>query len=295
MDAGPSLFYIPSDLKPEEIASWASDLVTARSDALGRDDQAVRCLPEGPRFSHFPAFPKKIVQTPGLMIVLAEDLTYRQIFTDGRPLPKDPSPSFTGYSVGRWEGDTLVVETIGYKDATWLDFAGHPHSEHLRVVERYRRLSIGRMEIEETFDDPQIFSRPLKVRVTATLVPDTDLLEYVCAENERDRHRLVGTVTAETTAHTFVTVAPEVLAQYVGSYDFRWPENPTVPSIWPIAMANGELLLQGAPLRPLSDTEFVWADGSRLRFFKDARGRVAHFTMVFVEGDLVATRMTVVK
>lgn len=291
MDAGPSLFYIPGDLKPDEIKQWASDLVNERGDTLGRDDQAVRCLPEGPRFSHFPAFPKKIVQTPGLMVVLAEDLTYRQIFIDGRSLPKDPSPSFMGYSVGRWEGDTLVVETIGYKDATWLDFAGHPHTEGLRLTERYRRLSVGRMEIEETFTDPETFSRPLKVRVTATLVPDTDLLEYVCTENERDRHRLVGTVSANIKTLTFVTVSPDVLAQYVGSYDFRWPENPTVPSIWPITMANGELLLQGAPLKPLSETEFVWADSSRLTFFKDARGRVTHFSMVFVEGDLVARRM----
>jgi hypothetical protein len=251
----------------------------------------VRCLPEGPRFSHFPAFPKKIVQTPHLIVILGEDLSYRQVFLDGRPLPKDPSPSFMGYSVGRWEGDSLVVETIGYKDATWLDFAGHPHSERLRLTERYRRLNTGQMEIQETFEDPDVFGQPLKVTVKATLVPDTDLLEYVCAENERDRHRLVGTVTAETKALTFVKVSPEILKQYVGSYDFRFPENPTVPSIWQMTMANGELLLQGAPLKPLSDTEFFWADSNRLTFYRDAQGRVTHFTLLFVEGDLVGKRL----
>ena len=156
MDAGPSLFYIRGDLKPGEIKPWAAELVQQRDEHLGRDDQSVRCLPEGPRFNHFVAFPKKIVHTPSLIIVLAEDLSYRQIFLDGRALPQDPSPSFMGYSVGRWEGDTLVVETIGFKDVTWLDFAGHPHSEALRLTERYRRLDFGHMEIHETFQDADV-------------------------------------------------------------------------------------------------------------------------------------------
>jgi hypothetical protein len=290
-DAGPSLFYIPGDLKPDEIKPWATDLVKRRNETFQREDQQIRCLPEGPRFNHFPALPKKIVQTPNLIIVLSEDLTYRQIFLDGRRLPENPSPSFMGYSVGHWEGDTLVVESIGYKDATWLDFAGHPHSEALRLTERYRRLDFGHIEIQETFRDPDIYSRPLTVKVVATLVPDTDLLEYVCAENEKDRPRLIGTVTEERKTSKPVTVAREVLAQYVGSYDFRWPENPTVASVWPITMADGQLFLQGAPLVPVSDTEFVWADSNRLRFVKDARGRVTHFVAMLVEGDLIARRL----
>ena len=290
-DAGPSMFYIPGPLNPEEIKPWARELVKQRAENFGRDDQFVRCLPDGPRFGHFIATPKKVVQTPNLIVILGEDLSYRQIFLDGRPLPKDPSPSFMGYSVGRWEGDTLVVETIGYKDTTWLDFAGHPHSERLRLTERYRRLNTGQIEIQETFEDPEVFGQPLKVTVKATLVPDTDLLEYVCAENERDRHRLIGTVTAETKTLTFVKVSPEVLKQYVGSYDFRWPENPTIASIWQLTVANGELFLQGAPLKPLSDTEFFWADSNRLTFYKDAQGRVTHFTLLTVEGDLVGKKL----
>jgi len=290
-DAGPSLFYIPGDLKPDEIKPWVGELVKQRGETFQRDDQQVRCLPEGPRFNHFVALPKKIVQTPTLILVLSEDLTYRQIFLDGRALPKDPSPSFMGYSVGRWEGDTLVVESTGYKDATWLDFAGHPHSEALRLTERYRRLSFGHMEIEETFEDPEIYSRPLTAKVKATLVPDTDLLEYVCAENEKDVPRLVGTVAEEMKTVKPVKVAPEILAQYVGSYDFRWPENPTVPSLWPVTMANGELFLQGAPLTPLSETQFIWAESNRLEFVKDAQGRVTHFVVILVEGDMVVRRM----
>jgi hypothetical protein len=290
MDAGPSLFYIPGNLKPDEIKPWAGELVQQRGEHLERDDQSVRCLPEGPRFNHFLAFPKKIVQTPALIIVLAEDLSYRQIFLDGRALPQDPSPSFMGYSVGRWEGDTLVVETIGFKDATWLDFAGHPHSEALRLTERYRRLDFGHMEIQETFQDPDVYSRPLTVQVKGTLVPDTDLLEYVCAENEKDRSRLVGTLSEVRKAFTPATVSPTVLAQYVGTYDFRFPENPTIPSLMSVTLADGTLRLGGAPLVPMSETKFLWGSNP-LEFVMDQRGRVTHFVTIFVEGDLVAKRM----
>jgi hypothetical protein len=290
MDAGPSLFYIPGDLKPGEIKPWAGELVQQRGEHLERDDQSVRCLPEGPRFNHFVAFPKKIVQTPTLIIVLAEDLSYRQIFLDGRALPQDPSPSFMGYSVGRWEGDTLVVETIGFKDVTWLDFAGHPHSEALRLTERYRRLDFGHMEIQETFQDADIYSRPLTVQVKATLVPDTDLLEYVCAENEKDRPRLVGTLTEVRKAFTPATLPSTVLARYVGTYDFRFPENPSIPSLMSVTLADGTLRLGGAPLVPMSETKFLWGSNP-LEFVTDQQGRVTHFVTIFVEGDLVAKRM----
>jgi hypothetical protein len=293
MDAGPSLFYIPANLKPEEIKPWAAELVKERTENYQRDDPLVRCLPEGPRFNHFLAFPKKIVQTPSLIIVLGEDLSYRQIFLDGRQLPPDPNPSFMGYSVGHWEGDTLVVETIGYKDVTWLDFAGHPHSEALRLTERYRRVDSGHMEIQETFQDRDIYSRPLTVTVKATLLPDTELLEYVCAENEKDRQdqRLVGTLTEEMKSIKPVKVAPTILAQYVGLYDFRFPENPTVPSLWPVTMANGELFLQGAPLLPLSETQFFWAGSNRIEFVRDSQGGVTHFVATFVEGDMIVRRI----
>jgi hypothetical protein len=291
MDGGPSTFYLPGGLKPNEIKPFVGELLKERGETFGRDDQQMRCLPEGPRFNHFPALPRKIVHTPTLMVVLSEDLTFRQIFLDGRPLPKDPSPSFMGYSVGHWEGDTLVVESIGFKDATWLDFAGNPHTENLRLTERYRRTSFGQMEILETFEDPAIYSRPMTARAQATLVPDTELLEYVCAENERDKPKLIGTATAEIKAVKPVKLAPEILKPLAGDYDFRWPENPTVPSIWSIAFADGELLLNGAPLIPLSETDFLWAAGNRLRFVKDGAGRVTHFVATFVEGDLIVRRV----
>lgn len=259
----------------------------------GRDDQGLKCLPEGPRFNHFVAFPKKVVQTPKLMMVLAEDMTYRQIFLDGRKLPEVTAPSYMGYSVGHWEGNVLVVETIGFKDGTYLDFTGHPHSEGLRLTERYRRLDFGHMVIEETFADPGAYSRPLTVKVTATLVPDTELLEYVCVENEKDLRggRLIGTSAEDLQAITPVTVDPAILATYVGRYNFTFPENPSVPSEWPVTLANGELLLIGAPLVPMSDTTFYWAGGNRLEFLKDAQGRVTGFDMEWVEGILSGVRI----
>jgi hypothetical protein len=129
------------------------------------------------------------------------------------------------------------------------------------------------------------------VQVKATLVPDTDLLEYVCAENEKDRSRLVGTLAEEMKAVKPVKVAPDILAQYVGSYDFRYPENPTVSSLWPVTMANGELFLRGAPLVPLSDTQFFWAASNRLEFVKDAQGQVTHFVLILVEGNMIGRKI----
>jgi hypothetical protein len=146
------------------------------------------CLPISyPLAAHVSEF-TKIVQTPGLTIMLMElDNTYRQIYTDGRPLPKDPSPSWYGYSVGRWEGDTFVVETNGLNDKGWLDIVGHPRSEAMRMTERYRRRDFGHMDVEITFDDPKLYTKPFSVKVTHLLQPDSDVLEDVCAENERDK------------------------------------------------------------------------------------------------------------
>ena len=290
LDAGPSLFFIAGELKPEEMKPEVAKLLQERDENVQADDQTVHCLPEGPRFSHFLALPKKIVQTPSLIIVLGEDLTHRQIFLDGRPLPSDPNPSFMGFSVGRWDGDTLVVDAVGYKARTWLDFAGNPHSEKLRVTERWRRFNFGQMEIEETFTDPEYYSRPLNVKVVGTLIPDTDLLEYVCAENERDRPKLVGRASEIRKQFTPVKVDPAVLAQYVGSYDFRFPENPSIPSTWQVTMADGTLFLSGAPLTPLSDSRFLFSTNP-VEFKKDPQGRVTHFVFTAVEGDIVVRRL----
>jgi hypothetical protein len=116
------------------------------------------------------------------------DGTHRQIFTDGRALPRDVAqPTFLGYSSGKWDHDTLVVETAGFNDKTWLDVTGHPHSEALRIVERYHRRDFGHLDVEMTFDDPVMYTRPFTIQYTENLLADSDVFEYVCDENEKDR------------------------------------------------------------------------------------------------------------
>jgi len=258
---------------------------------LGRDDPYLRCLPQGPRNNLFQPLMNKIIQTPSLVAILSEDLTYRQIFLDGRDLPQDPNPSFTGYSAGHWEGDTLVVESNGYKDTTWLDFAGHPHSEDLRITERYLRRDFGHMEIQETLRDPKIYARPLTFTIQANLVPDTEMIEFVCAENEQDRRHLVGKASDD--QKYAVKVAPEVLSRYVGAYEFRFPESPNVPVVNNITLSGGELFIDTegkdkTRMIPLSETTFSVL-GDRVEFRKDDR---SDYYMVFIaaEGDLKAVR-----
>ena len=132
--------------------------------------------------------PYKIIQTPELTVMLYErDTTYRQVHTDGRKLPDDPQPTWLGYSVGKWDGDSLVVETAGFNDKTWLDLSGHPHSEALRIVERYHRRDFGHLDVDMTFDDPQMYTKPFGIKFTEELWADSDIFEYFCEENEKDR------------------------------------------------------------------------------------------------------------
>ena len=205
-----------NDRKPGDVLPWAEALAKQRQENLFKDDPSnIHCLPHGPRFNYLPTNPLKIVQTPALIVILGEHLAYRQIFLDGRDLPIDPNPDFMGYSVGYWEADTLVIVTTGYNDRTWL-FEGLPHTESLRTTERFHRTDFGHLEIAETFDDPKAFARAWTVKVTANLTPDTDLLEYVCNENERDSAHLVGK--ASDLKSNAVEVAPEILAKYAGAY-----------------------------------------------------------------------------
>lgn len=171
------------DLKASEVpfTPWAAAIYKQRNDDLRRENPLIRCLPAGvPRLNAY-SHPYKIVQTPDLIVVLYESLTmFRQIFLDGRALPKQLQPSWFGYSVGHWEGDVLVVESAGFNDRTWLDGAGHPHSEQMRLTERFRRTDLDRMDIEIVINDPKAYTRPLKYVQPQTRLPNTDLLEYIC-------------------------------------------------------------------------------------------------------------------
>jgi hypothetical protein len=159
----------------------------------GKDDPASQCQPASAlRLFTFPQY-RKIVQLPGLMVLLSErDVTFRQIFTDGRVLPDDPQPTFHGYSSGRWEGDRLVVRTNGFRDGMWLDRSGSPMTDAAKLTERFRRVNFGNLEIEITVDDPKAYTAPWTVTLHQFIVLNTELLEYFCQENEKDQTHLVG-------------------------------------------------------------------------------------------------------
>jgi hypothetical protein len=270
-----SLFYITGDLKPEEIQPWAAAVFKRREQNFRNDTDGINCLPPGPKAGiGVGNLPFRIMQTPALIAVLYEYQTlYRQIFMDGRVLPKDPNPTWMGYSTGNWNGDTLVVTTVGYNDRTSLDLAGHPHTEALRVTERYRRIDYGHLDLQVTFDDPKAYTRPWRQAVKLNLMPDGDLIEYVC-ENERDKPHLVGKSGEE------FHVPSEVLEQYAGTY--RGP----VPIV--VSLVSGRLMIDmGSGKTPLiahSETSFTM-EGTVVEFVKDSGGKVTGMIQHWNEGD----------
>lgn len=172
---------------------WSRDLRNVRQAANSKDSPDGKCLPMGPLMDHSNRSPRKIVHVPGLVVILYEkSFAYRQIFTDGRRLPADPQPSFEGYSSGTWEGDVLVVRTIGLRDGSWADEGGTPLTEAAKITERFRRRNFGNLEIEITVDDPQAYTAPWTVLLRHHIKLDTDLLEYVCLENEKSTQHIVG-------------------------------------------------------------------------------------------------------
>ena len=196
VEAVKHLLNLAADLKPGEVPlqPWAEALYKERIENNGKDHPGVRCWPSGiPEKNNIPDG-LKVVHTPDLVIFLYESRTiYRQIFTDGRPLPPaDAQPTWQGYSIGRWEGDTFVVETALQNGKTWLDMRGLPATDAIRVTERFTRPRIGRMDIDVTIDDPKAYTKPWNVKLAWRLVPDTDLIESICEENNRDLPHMVG-------------------------------------------------------------------------------------------------------
>jgi hypothetical protein len=270
---------------------WADALSKKRKEELFKDDMGVLCQPDGPRIGDTI---RKLIQTPGLIVILNDDLTYRQIFLDGRPLPKDPNPDWMGYSVGHWDGDTLVIESAGFNDRTWLDGAGHPHTESLHVTERVRRRDFGHIEMEKTIEDPKALTKPLVVPLKLELDADTEIIEYVCTENERDRQHLVGKATDE--LKNAVTVVPQILAKYAGAYDFKPPDRPELNVVLTVTLDANQLTMDmdggpKRPLTPLSETKFFFAEGgATLEFVKDDQGAVTAMAVSIVEGTFKAPR-----
>ena len=172
---------------------WAADLKKARMSANMQDNPDAHCLPLGNMQLHTHPQPRQIVQTPVVMLIEYEaNYGLRQIFTDGRRVPTgDPQPWWYGYSAGRWDGDTLVVETTGFRDDGWLDVNGSPLTDRAKTIERFRRERYGTMTVEITVDDPKAYTRPWTVTLTHRLMPDDNLIEFICNENEKSSARFV--------------------------------------------------------------------------------------------------------
>jgi hypothetical protein len=286
-DSDPYGNNVSVDLKPDEIDPAAVALYKQRMEDLGKDEPSTyRCLPPGPRQLFAPNSWVRIIQTPTMIAMLYESLVFRQVFMDGRQLPAGPNPSFMGYSVGRWEGDTLVIDSIGFNETTWLDYGGHPHTEALRTTERIRRDTFGRLDVEVRFDDPTLYKRAFTVPVHAEFVADTEMLEYVCNENEKDLAHLVGKASDE--KKLAVKVAPEILSKHVGSYTFKAPDDPNQVMHFNITLAGDKLSMDiggkdKQEMVALSETTFS-VMGIRLDFFPD------HLIFHIVEGDMKATK-----
>jgi len=172
---------------------WAAALRNQRAADQSKDNPDVKCMPLGILQMNTHPFPRRIVQTPGYIAILHErDLEYRQIFIDGRPLPKEPQPSWNGYSTAKWVGDTLVVETIGFRDGLWADYDGSPITTAAKITERFRRVNVGSLELEMTVDDAKAYTKPWTAKIDLAFQLDSDLLEYVCLVGEPDSAHMVG-------------------------------------------------------------------------------------------------------
>jgi hypothetical protein len=191
----PYIGNIASDLKPGDapFQPWAEELFKHRRATESKEDPTGNCIPGGVPRSDAVPYPFKIVYGDKMVIVMYEAVhSYRQIFFDGRELPKDPNPTWQGYSIGHWEGNDFVAETSGFNDHGWLDNDGRPATDALKVTERFHRKDFGHMDILITIDDSKAYTKPWNVTLPVKLQPDTDLLEYVCNENNKDLEHLVG-------------------------------------------------------------------------------------------------------
>jgi len=186
------IFDIHDALKNGEelpLQPWAEKIARER---MSKDDPEAQCLPAGvPRQA---PYPWRILQTATHLFFLFEGNihSYRQIFLDGRKHPQDPNPTWYGHSIGRWEGDTLVVDSVGFNDRFWFDFAGHPHTEQLHIIERYRRPDVDRLDYEITVEDPGAYTKPFTLYGHSTYQHGDELMEYICNENNKDLPHIVG-------------------------------------------------------------------------------------------------------
>jgi hypothetical protein len=285
---------VVADLRPGEVLPWAQALVDERRENLGKGYMNTICVPFGPSYvtsaDTTGAEQMKIVQTPALLLILNPDLTYRQVYMDGRALERDPNPAWMGYSVGRWDGDTLIVDSNGYNDRTWLDHDGHPHTEALLMTERYHRRDFGHLDIEVTYSDPRAYTKTWSVSVRAELAPDTEMIEFVCGEREANPGlaHWVGRASDELKAS--VPVARDVLVKYVGTY-VEQPKYWRLEARTVVISVSGDMLygdMDGrgkVPLIAQSPTLFTGLYGLGVAFVTDSRGVPTSLYVKHVSGD----------
>ncbi|HUI81858.1 MAG TPA: hypothetical protein VLY24_28250 [Bryobacteraceae bacterium] len=260
-------YNVAQNLPANGLTAWAKGVRQQRVQDFRKDSPLAHCMPMSIPFLSFRGL-SRIVQTPGMIVILYEspNSPHRTIFLDGRPLPKDPDPTWLGYSVGHWEGDTLVVNSAGFNDRGWLDVGGNPQTESLKLTERYRRPDFGHLQLDMTFEDPKVFTQPFNLHMDKTYTADTEILEDVC-ENERDSRHLVSGY----------RVPPEVLAKYAGTYQ--------LPGREAVVTVSGDQLLvnDSANSRDQlfvarTETEFQSSVSEvSIEFFKDSSGAVTHF------------------
>lgn len=280
------------------VQAWARTSMAESESRYYADGPHFRCLPTGPGsliYSGEGGY-RRIVQHPTLIAILNADLDYRQVFMDGRELEPNPLPTWVGYSVGHWEGDTLVVESNGFNDKTWLHRQGLSHTEALRITERYRRPDFGHIQLEITYEDPGAFDSPLQVAVALEYAADDEMLETVCNEAPQGNStNWVGEKIADARA-TSVDVDAEILAKYTGTYQGYWLDNPTTVEV---TLENGVLFLrrnggERSQLIAQSETTFVCGScrwGQPYVFSREDDGMATQVAEVQVSGAWIFRRV----
>jgi len=283
-----------------KVQPWARETMASHERNYYKDGPQMQCMPGGPAYiAGGPAGGgslRQIVQSPSVIALLFGDLTYRQVFIDGRELEEDPLPIWMGYSVGHWEGDTMVVESNGYNDKTWLHAWGLEHTENLRVTEHYTRRDFGHMDVEVTFNDPGTFDKPLQTTIEMVYAADDVILEIVCNEStEGGVKHWVGDKLSDA-RNSAVDVAPDILANYVGTYEGIWLEYLTTVEV---SLQDGALYLSrngedSEELIPQSETTFICASctwSQPYEFRRDANGKANSVVEVQVSGRWIFDRV----
>ena len=279
--------------EPANLLPWVLDLARQRQQEYYKARPLYQCRPSGPEAERFGGW-RRVLQTPAAVAILSDDLTYRIIHTDGRALEADPAPSWMGYSAGRWEGDTLVVESAGFNDKTWVSRYGVSHTEALRMTERYRRTDFGHMRVEVTFADTGAFLKPWGFTAEMTLAADTEMLESVC---EKSSESWAGSLSDA--ANQGVSVPTDVLARYVGVYTGIYGGNRRT---YEVKLSDGRLIAtivgpnvegglgaagldDGAPrpLVPQSQTVFEGL-GLGYQFIVDGKGVATDLVVIHISG-----------